>query len=379
MNNSFHRSRVIDELAEKISPFFYIYDIKQQDGSIYFFITPKEAGAAVHGTEPHPLSMEPGTVYQKLWTIFAEKGYQFSFKRELGEDILVAAPFKHVHERIWINAVLALATFITTMVMGSFMFGADPISNPSEALKGIPFTIAIMGVLGAHEAGHYLVAKKHGMHTSLPYFIPFPSLIGTMGAVIRHRGPIPNRTALFDVGVSGPLIGLSVSIIVTAIGLLQPPVQQIQDGYAIQLTLPPLFELIARLIPAGEPAGEMVAIHPIAFAGWVGMLVTALNLIPAGQLDGGHVLRAMMGEKASYISTIVPFVLITLGFYVNYSQKGDGFLWVFWGLFLSLFAASGHPRPLNDEVPLGKGRLVLGIITFILGLLSITPAPFQMQ
>ncbi len=359
MNNLLYKSRADEELTEKISQVFSIYDIQQEDGNIYFFGIPRE---------------DIRIIYQKLWAVFTEKGYQFSFKYELGEHIIIASPFTPARERRWINVVLAIATFITTMVMGSFLFGADPISNPYDVFKGIPFTIAIMTVLGAHEAGHYLVAKKHGMHTSLPYFIPFPSMIGTMGAIIKHRGPIPNRKALFDVGVSGPLIGLLVSIIVTVIGLLQPPVQ-ISGGFQIQLGIPLLFEFITRIIPTAEAA----TLHPVAFAGWVGMLVTALNLIPAGQLDGGHVLRAMLGEKASHVSTIMPFLLISLGFYVTYFQNRDGFLWVVWGLFLSFFAAAGHPKPLNDEVPLGKGRMALGVLAFILGLLSLTLAPFQMH
>jgi len=359
MNNLLHKSKADEELTEKISQVFSIYDIQHGDGNIYFFGIPKE---------------DIRIIYQKLWAVFTEKGYQFSFKYELGEHMLIASPFTPAKERRWINVVLAIATFITTMVMGSFLFGADPISNPYEVFKGIPFTIAIMTVLGAHEAGHYLVAKKHGMHTSLPYFIPFPSMIGTMGAIIKHKGPIPNRKALFDVGVSGPLIGLFVSIVVTTIGLLLPPVQ-IQGGFQIQLGIPLLFEFITRFIPTAEAA----TLHPVAFAGWVGMLVTALNLIPAGQLDGGHVLRAMLGEKASHVSTIMPFLLISLGFYVTYFQNRDGFLWVVWGLFLSFFAAAGHPKPLNDEVPLGKGRMALGVLAFILGLLSLTLAPFQMH
>ncbi len=359
MNNLLHKSKAGEELAEKISQVFSIYDIQHGDGNIYFFGIPRE---------------DIRIIYQKLWPVFTEKNYQFAVKYELGEHIIIASPFTPARERRWINVALAIATFITTMVMGSFLFGADPISNPIEVFKGIPFTIAIMTVLGAHEAGHYIVAKKHGMHTSLPYFIPFPSMIGTMGAIIKHRGPIPNRKALFDVGVSGPLIGLFVSIVVTIIGLLLPPVQ-IQGGFQIQLGIPLLFEFITRIIPTAEAA----TLHPVAFAGWVGMLVTALNLIPAGQLDGGHVLRAMLGEKASHVSTIMPFLLISLGFYVTYFQNRDGFLWVVWGLFLSFFAAAGHPKPLNDEVPLGKGRMALGILAFILGLLSLTMVPFQMH
>lgn len=353
------KSKEDEELVEKISQFFSIYDVQHEDGNIYFFGIPRE---------------DVRIIYQKLWPVFAEKNYEFSIKYELGEHVIIASPFKPPSEKKWINVALALATVITTMVMGSLFFGADPISNPSDVLKGIPFTIAIMTVLGAHEAGHYLVARKHGMRTSLPYFIPFPSMIGTMGAIIKHRGPIPNRKALFDVGVSGPLIGLFVSIVVTIIGLLQPPLQ-LKDGFQIQLGIPPLFELITRFIPVNEAA----PMHPVAFAGWVGMLITALNLIPAGQLDGGHVLRAMLGEKASHVSTIMPFLLIALGFYVTYFQKSDGFLWVFWGLFLSFFAAAGHPKPLNDEIPIGKGRMALGLLAFVLGMLSFTLVPFQMH
>ncbi len=356
--NDTNKPDVALELAQKIKPVFSIYDIEQDKDTIFFFGIPKE---------------DTAVVYQKLGAVFFEKGYQFAVKYELGEHVLIVSPFKKTREKIWINVVLALATFITTMIMGSFLFGADPIAVPSDVLKGIPFTIAIMTVLGAHETGHYLVAKKHGMNTSLPYFIPFPSLIGTMGAVIKHRGPIPSRKALFDVGISGPLIGLAASVIVTIIGLLLPPILAAGGESQIQLALPPLFQFITYFIPLNENA----PLHPVAFAGWVGMLVTALNLIPAGQLDGGHVLRAMIGEKASYVSKVLPFILITLGFYITYIYNKDGYMWVFWGLLLSLFAASGHPKPLNDDVPLDKGRMVLGIFTFVLGLLSVTLIPLQ--
>jgi len=348
------------ELAEKINPFFSIYDIQHVEGNIYFFGTPKQ---------------EINIIFQKLWPFFSEKGFQFTMKYDLGEHILIASPFSPAKERHWINVVLAIATIFTTMFWGSLLFGANPFTSPVEVLKGLPFTIAIMTVLGAHEAGHYLVAKKHGMHTSLPYFIPFPNMIGTMGAVIKHRGPIPNRKALFDVGVSGPLIGLIVSVIVTIIGLLQPPITHTQEVLQIELGMPLLFQVIKSIIPGSDG----IIMHPIAFAGWVGMFVTALNLIPAGQLDGGHVLRAMLGEKAKEVSRVMPFILISLGFYVTYILNRDGFIWVLWGIFLSFFAASGHPKPLDDDVPIGKVRMALGIITFILGLLCFSLVPFQLQ
>src|SRR3989304_4024316 len=213
MNNPEPVSMNEQEFAEKINPFFSIYDIQHGDGNIYFFGMPKE---------------DINIIFQKLWPFFSEKGFQFTMKYDLGEHILIASPISPVKERKWINVVLAIVTFFTTMIVGSFLFGAGPITSMADVLRGLPFTIAIMTVLGAHEAGHYIVAKKHGMHTSLPYFIPFPNIIGTMGAVIKHRGPIPNRQALFDVGISGPLIGLIVSVIVTIIGLLLPQVTQTQ-------------------------------------------------------------------------------------------------------------------------------------------------------
>ncbi|VVB92685.1 Peptidase family M50 [uncultured archaeon] len=378
MNDPSPNSFVAKELAEKISPFFTIYDIQQRDGNIFFFVTPKEARVVAEEIDGAVVrhSIEP-MLYQKLWAIFAEKGYQFSLRHDLGENVLIATPFKPAHERRWINVVLLVATVLSTMVMGSFLFGVDPINNPSDVLKGIPFTIAIMTVLGAHESAHYIVAKRHGMNTSLPYFIPFPSMIGTMGAVIKHRGPIPNRKALFDVGISCPLVGLFVSVIVTIIGLLLPPVPAVSgmDGVQIILSPPPLFELLMRLIPPAENS----MLHPVAFAGWVGMLVTALNLIPAGQLDGGHVLRAMLGKKASYVSGTLPFVLLFLGIYLTYVRNIDGSIWMFWGVLLFFFAGMGHPKPLDDDVPIGKVRMALGIITFILGLLCVTLVPFQVQ
>ncbi len=360
MNNPAKETEIVNELAAAIKPVFSIYDIQHADGNIFFFGVPKE---------------EIKIIFNKLFPFFSEKGYQFTIKYDLGEHILIASPFSPQKERQWINVVLAIATVLTTTLVGSYLFGGNPFTHSADVLKGLPFSIAIMTVLGAHEAGHYIVAKKHGMHTSLPYFIPFPNMIGTMGAVIKHKGPIPNRKALFDVGISGPLIGLIVSVIVTIIGLLQPPIAQAPEGMSIELGIPLLFDLITRIVPNGET----MMMHPIAFAGWVGMLVTALNLIPAGQLDGGHVLRAMIGERAKEVSRVMPFILVSLGFYVTYILERDGFLWVLWGLFLSFFAAAGHPKPLDDDVPLDKGRMALGIITFILGLLCFTLVPFQVR
>ncbi|TRZ91110.1 MAG: site-2 protease family protein [Methanosarcinales archaeon] len=357
--NELQETNVVDELTQKIRPLFSIYEIQEHEGRIYFFGLPKK---------------EIKLIYEELWSVFSLKGFEFSMKYELGEHVLVASPFAPVKERRWINVVLLIATFFTTMLVGSLLYGADIESNPSDVLQGIPFSIAIMTVLGAHEAGHYFVAKKHGMQTSLPYFIPFPSLIGTMGAIIKHRGPIPGRKALFDVGVSGPLIGLFASVVVTVIGLLQPPLQFAPEEHALALGIPPLFGFIMSFFSIPDTS----VMNPIAFAGWAGMLVTALNLIPAGQLDGGHVLRAMIGEKASRVSAVLPAVLFFIGAFLIIFMKTDGFMWIFWSALLLFFSAGGHPRPLNDDIPIDRKRMLLGVITFALGLLCLTPVPFQM-
>ena len=345
-----------EELYDQIESVFQIYDVASDDGTLFFYGIPNE---------------DLKEIYQKLWTPFAEMGYQFAIKYELGEHILIASPFVDKPERVWINALLAIATIFTTMFVGARMFGVDLANNPSQFTQGLPFTLAIMTVLGSHEMGHYIAARMHGMHTSLPYFIPFPTIIGTMGAIIKHRGPIPSRKALFDVGVAGPLIGLAASIFVTIIGLNLPAVAPSQDMMMMELQNPPLFEMLVNLVGS---VGEFI--HPVAFAGWVGMLVTLLNLLPSGQLDGGHVLRAMMGEKAKYVSSMMPYILLVIGIYVTFITKQSGFIWIFWALLLSLFAAAGHPTPLDDEIELDNNRMAIGVLTFVLGILCFTLVPF---
>src|SRR5665648_279991 len=343
---------------------FSVYEVTYGDDSIYFYGMPK---------------VEANLIYKHISMHFYNQGYQALLKYELGEHVVIVQPFKATpnKDRVWVNVALAVVTFFTTMVAGSSLFGFNPITNPFDIVKGLPFTLAIMFVLGTHEMGHYLMAKRRGMHTSLPYFIPFPTIIGTMGAVIKHKGQIPNRKALFDVGISGPIVGLVASVIVTIIGLMLPPVlSQVSPAEgAVQIQLPFLFEAIAGVL--GVELTDTSILHPVAFAGWVGMLVTALNLLPSGQLDGGHILRSMLGEKAAYVSGMLPFMLMSLGLYISLVMGQSGMLWIVWGFFLSLFAAAGHPAPLDDENKLDKGRMVLGGVMFVIGILCVSLVPFQ--
>jgi len=351
----------IIRIIESEVPDFRIYEYTLKDGSYFFYGNPIN---------------DPMDVIRRLWVPFSSMGCDIRMVYELGEYVLVISPVVEKKDRVWINVVLATITFFTTMFVGSMMFGIDPFSNSTAILKGLPFTLAIMFVLGSHEMGHYIVARIHGMKTSLPYFIPFPGLVGTMGAVIKHKGPIPNRKALFDVGVAGPIVGLFASIIVTVIGLSLTPMNTvIPDGSMfLKLSLPVLFVIIGNL--TGEIGTETV-MHPVAFAGWVGMLVTALNLIPAGQLDGGHMLRAMIGPRSAYVSAIVPFVLLSLSLFIYFVMQQNGGMWLFWGLIITLFAAVGHPEPLEDSDYLGSSRMLLGLLVFGAGLLCVTLVPIQ--
>ena len=354
----------IQDSIEFMVDVFSVYEVTYSDDAIYFYGTPK---------------IEANVISKHISTHFYDLGYQTFLKYELGEHVIIVQPFQpqNVKNRVWVNVALAVVTFFTTMVAGSFLFGFNPFANPLYIFKGLPFTLAIMFVLGTHEMGHYLTAKRSGMHTSLPYFIPFPTIIGTMGAVIKHKGPIPNRKALFDVGISGPIVGLVASVIVTIIGLMLPPVvsQVSLDEVAVQIQLPLLFEAIGGVL--GAELTDTSVLHPVAFAGWVGMLVTALNLLPAGQLDGGHILRSMFGEKSAYVSGMLPFMLMSLGLYISLVMGQSGMLWIVWGFFLSLFAMAGHPAPLDDEDKLGMGRMVLGGVMFVVGILCVSLVPFQ--
>ncbi|MCS7144336.1 MAG: site-2 protease family protein [Archaeoglobaceae archaeon] len=201
------------------------------------------------------------------------------------------------------------------------------------------------------------------MRTSLPYFIPFPTIIGTLGAVIKYKGAIPNRKALFDVGISGPIAGCFASVLVILIGLqlhYEP-----SEGEKIFIGTPLLFELLVQLT-----SFKSEFIHPIAFAGWVGLFVTFFNLLPAGQLDGGHVSRAILGEKSEIVSKATPFILLTLGIFF-------GEIWLFWGLFIMLFAMQKHPKPLEDERVDNK-RIALGIFGYMIFILCFIPEPFKL-
>jgi len=333
---------LIDE--HQISRFFRVYHIERERDSVRYYVIPL-------------VNLSDENLHNFIQRLSAD--YDVSLYAKHGEFIF---EIKRRKERYWINALLFAVTFISVAFTGSLFYGNF------NLIQGLEFAVAVMFVLGSHEMGHFIASKKWGMKASLPYFIPFPTIIGTLGAIIKQRGVIESRKALLEIGISGPVAGLVASVFVTYYGLTLPSPQPQVAGGGIILGEPILFEIVAKF--AGF---DGFFIHPVAFAGWVGMFVTALNLIPVGQLDGGHVMRAMLGEKADAVSKVFPLLLIGIG--LIYREAG---VWFFWGLVTLFFSMQKHPKPADDS-PLPVSHKIAGIITFTLGLLCFTPVPFQIS
>lgn len=353
-----------------IESVFAVYETQTDGDTIRYYGEPLTSGREV---------------MQVLWPSFREEGYEIRLTRELGEWVLVAEPVDiGINGIPWTNVILAVATVVSTLFAGSMWYYLDPFSL--QIVHAWPFTLAVMGVLGVHELGHYVMSRYHRVNASLPYFIPVPTLIGTMGAVIKMKGHIPTRRALFDIGVAGPLAGLVATIVVTVVGLHLPPVTAPQhvvqdpDSIGIQLGYPILLEAIAVVVDQPirfeDPA---TSVNPVVIGGWVGMFVTFLNLIPVGQLDGGHITRAMAGTWHERISVYVPIVLFGLAAYLYFGRGvplSASFIWAFWGVLALVFGFVGSAEPIDDS-PLDRKRILIGIITAVAGLLCFTPVPIQ--
>ena len=269
---------------------------------------------------------------------------------------------------LW-NLVLFLLTLMTTVLAGALQEGVNPLTDPGQIPRGFPFAFALMGILLAHELGHYLVARRHGIDVTLPYFIPAPSFIGTFGAFIKMRTPARDANTLLDIGAAGPLVGVGVSIPLVALGLSLSEVKQIQGQAGTMLGDSLLLWLINRLVVGPIPPGFDVVIHPVGFAGWIGLLVTSLNLLPIGQLDGGHVVYALLGERQNRISKFVFAGLLALGI-----LGWEG--WLVWGILL-LVMGFRHPPPVEWWVPLDRRRKVIGWLTVAVFILTFIPVPFS--
>jgi membrane-associated protease RseP (regulator of RpoE activity) len=286
---------------------------------------------------------------------------------------------------LWIHTVLLLATFVTTMAVGSRIqsnfehqkptfsltddspfFPVGWITHPSELLTGLPFSLTLMSILFAHEMGHYLYARYYRVYATLPYFVPFPSLIGTLGAFIRIKSPIPSRAALFDIGIAGPIAGFVPACVAVVAGLLlSHPTVAAGDVTSLQLGYPLSFHLASRMLHLATPLTAL-SLHPVAAAAWVGMFATALNLLPGGQLDGGHIVFSLSPQIHRAVSFLTVLALIPLG---KYFWTG----WLLWAVLLAM--TMRHPQVPRANTVAGGRRWVaaFGALMFVL---SFTPAPF---
>ena len=269
-----------------------------------------------------------------------------------------------------VNALLLGATVISTAAAGAVWEGRDPISHPAVMLRGLPFALTLITILLVHEAGHYLMCVRHGVNASLPYFVPAPPLfplVGTFGAFIRIRSRFPNRQALFDIGAAGPWAGFVVALVATIVGLSLSTVLPVAPESAVELGDSLLTKLLTWLVLDVDPT--RVALHPIALAGWFGLFVTSLNLIPVGQLDGGHVLYAAFGR-----TRFVPTLLVAFLFWLGMTGWPG---WMLWAFILTALIAIGHPTTNDDPRPLDPARFVSALATLAMFVLTFVPEPLK--
>ena len=354
-------SDLIDQLVWVISGFLDVQDVTlnhddQKNDSIRF-----------RGT----LIVDLATEYPRLRETVERFGYT-PWVRSEGEGVAIYAipmitrpkPAPH-----WsLNLLLFILTIGSTLLVGA----SDTISQGNwwpGILTGWPFSLAILLILGAHELGHYFAARYHNVDVTLPYFIPVPTLIGTMGAFISVREPIPNRRILLDIGAAGPLAGLIFAIPFWVIGLAESTpasAATLEQGLSLGDSL---LTWLTQILLFGHSAGVML--NQVAFAGWCGLLVTGLNLLPLGQLDGGHVAYVLFGKRANWLFWPAIIGLSMMSIVLNTNA------WWIWIMML-FFIGRKHAQPLDDVTPLNPTRRIIAIICLIFFLLTFVPVPLHL-
>lgn len=274
------------------------------------------------------------------------------------------------HKLTRTHIVLFIATCFTTLFAGALLNGVIPWEQPEKIYLGLPFSFTLLFILMTHELSHYFTSRRHNVSASLPYFIPAPSIIGTFGAIIKMKPPIPDRRSLIDIGASGPIGGFIIAVIATIIGLNWSEIKpsgEIQEGIVFGSSI--LFSLISKIVLNVDPETVDVILHPVAFAGWIGLLVTSLNLLPIGQLDGGHIIYALFGEKHGLIAKITIPILIVMGIVF---WRG----WIIWAVLMIIIGYK-HPPVVYPHIQLDKKRIYIGWASLVIFILTFTPTPVQ--
>lgn len=280
---------------------------------------------------------------------------------------------------------LLMLTLLTTMMTGAYEAGVDPeqVWEPHLLLRGWAYALSLILILGTHELVRFIVARRHQIQTTLPYFIPFPYLLGTFGAFLQLKQPVPNRRVLFDISIAGPLAGSLMAILLLMIGLTQSgtvpaPLPSEQDSALLEFhTLRPSFSLLlgilAKIIMGAQlQPGQWLDLHPLAYGGWLGLMVIGLNLMPVGQLDGGHVVHAVYGQQmGANVGRVTRLLVLVLALLVQE--------WLLiWALLLFFISSADEPA-LNDVTDLNEGRDLLGLFALSLLVAIVIPVPPFMQ
>ena len=366
----------IERLKQKVQQYFPIYSWKLEDNLLIFSVSVDLPGL--------------DRQFSYLQKDLDRLGWTPMIREENGEHLLILTPKPSIPrpKPIWVNLLLLVATVVTTSLVGSqfWLWLVEGVTAEWGGFEGPPFgriileafnlkkgilyySLPLLSILGCHELGHYFVSRRHKVPTTLPYFIPFPPIpkvlaLGTFGAVISIRGAIPDKRALLDIGLAGPLVGFLVAIPVTLLGLhlaLQLPTIEVSES-ELFLASPLIFIALEAII--GAPS--MLPLHPTLFAGWLGLLITAINLLPAGQLDGGHIAYAFMGKKQKYVAWAALFMMLALSIWFP--------TWIFFAIIIILVGIR-HPPPLNDVTPLDLRGKLLSLVAILIFLLSFVPIP----
>ena len=334
------------------------------------------------------------------------EGYN-GFGQEPQRQVIFRSQPEPTYKGVWLQAVLFILTVYTTTAAGmqmalgmqftiypetvpqDFDFGMAMV-DPTFLALGIPFSITMLCILGIHEMGHYLASRAWRVRATLPYFIPFPSLIGTMGAVIKIKSRIPNRRALMDIGASGPLVGFVVSVLAMMVGMglsQKVPLVSLEGGMeGFELGRSMLSIFLERMIIGDLPEGYIIYDHPIFVAGWVGLFVTALNLLPVGQFDGGHIVYAIFGRwhymisrgcvllLAAFWALGPPYDWLATGDFISewWSSRFPG--WLVW-IFLAVVLGRKHPPPSDPYLNLDGRRKFIGYVSLAIFVLCFIPIP----
>jgi membrane-associated protease RseP (regulator of RpoE activity) len=293
--------------------------------------------------------------------------------------------------KIWLHGLLFVLTVLTVCYAGLFWSdgfisaaggqGAGLLLEPDQVVRNprlFPlsalYAAFLMTILVGHEAGHYLTCRRNQVRATLPFFIPGPPFLGTFGAFIRIKSPLYRKRLVFDVGANGPLVGFALTLPTLAVGMaLSKVVPFVQTEGTLYFGEPLLFKLMARLILGRIPEGSEIALHPVGWAGWVGLLLTAINLLPIGQLDGGHVAYALLGRRARLLSQVMVGALVVMGvlFHVTWLVLAALILVLEFRSKLGL----RHPGVLDENEPLGRKRTILGVVILAIFILSFIPDP----